>query len=202
MRLVALALLVPGVAAADTITTTTTTVTTVTISDDEPPLQPPSEVPPQPSAIATTRGLMVSAAVGPGRGIDLKDKCNDFECVAIHADIGIGLTPRFSLWLGTTMLASPEEKLHHHVEALALRYAPRPWLWAELGAGVGTKRSWIYDEPSYMDLGGLAPGGTAAVGYVPFAWGHAALEVQARFATTIDVEHTSFVQLVVGMTVY
>jgi hypothetical protein len=190
-----------GSAGAETITTTTTT--TVTIETTEPTVQPPSLTP----VIAEARPcaahvLMFSVALGPGLGLDTKDKCESGECVAAHVALGAAIGRHLVVLIGSSILTNPERP-HidlHHVESVGLRYLATSHVWGELGAGLGSKRSWAYSEPKPIDLDGVTPAFTIAVGYDPIVRDAYALGVEARLASAFDdIHHTSFVQLVAGL---
>lgn len=184
------------------VTTTTTTTTTATVETaEEPAFAPPSLVPlvdtstPQPE-----RTFRLSAGFGPALGFDTKDKCGEGECGALHVQIGGPMSSRLWLLAGASVMAG--EHVVHHVEVVSLQFWPTTRLWGELGVGVGSKRSWVYNVPPEMDLSGVDPAGTAAIGYEVVTGDRYSIGLQARVASTIDLEHTSFGQLLVGVSLY
>ena len=138
---------------------------------------------------------MLSVALGPALGFDTKDHCDELQCLGATLELGTTIGDRASLRLESAIITDLDERVHH-VETLAVRYAATPRTWAELGAGIGSKRtSWDGDMED-----GLDPAATVALGYAPAVYDWGTVDVQARFASTLtDLEHTSFAQLLVGM---
>lgn len=194
-------LLVSPIAFADTVTVTTT----VTV-DTAPALMPPALTPTAdkpPSTEPRDRNVRVTVGAGPSLGFDTKDKCGEGECVGLHAQVGGSIARHWMMLVGSSLMAEPEHHRDvHHVETISLQYWPLARLWVEAGLGVGSKRSWDYNEPPMMDLSGVAPGGTVATGYEALVREGYSLGLEARVSSTMDIHHTSFGQLLVGVSWY
>ncbi len=194
------------VSRADTITATTT----ITIDTQPPPpwlarpgLAPTIEAPAEPLVVAD-RTFRFGIATGPALGFDTKDKCGEGECIAAHVQIGTAVARHALVMLGSSMMirpAKPHED-RHHAETVALQYWPTARAWFEVGVGFGSKRSWDYAEPPPMSLAGVAVAGTIAVGFEAIVRRDYSIGIQARIATTTDVEHTSFGEALLGVSWY
>ena len=194
---------------AETITTTTTSTTTITIDVEPPPLlappglAPPIEVPTE-RPVAAERTFRLAIATGPALGFDTKDKCGEGECIAAHVQVGVAVARHALLMLGSSMMLSPADpdEDRHHVETLALQYWPTARAWCEVGVGFGSKRSWDYPKPPPMSLAGVDLAGTLAVGFEAIVRRGYSIGIQARVAGTSDVEHTSFGEVLLGVSWY
>src|SRR5258708_1820912 len=189
---------------ADTIITTTTTVT-IDTSAPAPELAPPGVVPRSESPPPTRdRTFRLAVATGPALGFDTKDKCEEGECIGIHVQVGAAIARHVLVMLGSSLMVRPERPRddRHHVETLAVQVWPTARWWGELGVGIGSKRSWDYVEPPPRDLSGVDPAGTIAVGFEAIVRPDYSLGIQARVAGTSDLEHTSFGQLLIGVSWY
>lgn len=193
-------------ARAESITTTTTTTTTTTVTLDEPALQPPGETPPIETQPIATPTFRLGAAVGPALGFDTKDDCSKFECVGVHVQLATAIAPHLLATIGSSIMTVPgdDKGLHngvHHVETIGLQWWATRRLWAEAGLGAGSKRSWSYENDHGVDVmsaDSWAPAGTLAVGYSAWRVGPYGVGVEARLASTDDVHHTAFAQLLAG----
>ena len=188
-------------------TTTTTTIVTTTTSvtvDDAPAidLAPPALTAVRETPATRSPTFRFTAAIGPALGIDTKDKCGGGECGGVHVDVGGAIADRVLVLVGASLMAPVDGRVVHHVEVIAVQYWPTDRLWGEIGLGAGNKRSWIYELPPDRDLSGLAPAGTIALGFEAVVRGSYSIGFQARLASTADVDHTSFAQLLVGLSLY
>jgi hypothetical protein len=192
---------------ADSITVTTTTTTTTTV-DADPVFEPPAQTPQTTDAAHTARDtrttpdFRVTVAGGPALGFDTKDDCAKGECFGLHVQLGGEIAPRLLLLASGELMMAPDGKDRHHVATLSLQKWMSSRLWLEMGLGVGSKRSWTYAEPPTMDLSGEAPAGAAAVGFEALRRAGYSFGVQARVASTTDVHHTSFGQLMAAFSWY
>lgn len=203
------ALVVAGAASAHADTITTTTTVTTTVDFDAMPLQPPGETAPIPPAMRLdVPRFRLGVAAGAALGFDTKDDCASGECVGAHVQLATQIAPRLLATIGSSVMtiAGDDKGLHngvHHVETVGLQWWASPRLWAEAGLGVGSKRSWSDENPhditNFMDADGWAPAGSLAVGYAAWRGATYGLDVEARVASTDDVHHTAFAQLMLGL---
>src|SRR3569623_1194067 len=202
------ALVLAGTASAQADTITTTTTVTTTVDLDATPLQPPGETPPmQPAIRVDAPRFRLGVAAGAALGFDTKDDCASGQCVGVHVQLATAIAPHLLATLGSSVMtiAGDDKGLHngvHHVETAGLQWWASPRLWAEAGLGVGSKRSWSAENPhdivNFMAADGWAPAGSLALGYAAWRGGTYGLDIEARVASTDDIHHTAFAQLLLG----